>query len=436
MAYTRSIVFRSARWWWLASLLVHASLLGVAVAAKVPEPTEAPPFNRVEFELTTQPLDTPPLPPQEQNRDGGITLAPQRPEPRLGGSRTAQNIDSVERGEGGDRRSLEQGRLMAHRSESVNLSTDLQNTLSADQVQRLRTSRQRSSWQNDRRTPHEGDDAWVSLSHGELWFRVPQANVSPMLGAQVIAGRAANDGQAQQVVAPVERGQTIAPQPQQQLQAQGTIARLTAGTAETRGTAPRVAGVTAFSQPNVQQGHASTTSENTFDRPQDDADTAALATSLARSVLNATVHDGRENAAGVGGVGGGGHAGSGGGVGEGGHSRAFGEGDGILSLSSPDERYRRYFLQLRRRLGALTRGLLPEEDALALRQGTMILELQVDVNGTLHVQRFARHSGLAGYDSNVQRALDGASAPPIPPAVSTSALRVRYELTSLNPIVR
>ncbi len=432
MAYTQRIVFRSARWWWLTSVLVHASLLGAAVATKAEPSPHTTTTVGLELELMPSALTLPNIPEQAQN-DGGVRVVTPIPQPRLGGVRSAQNIDSSERGEGGDARSLERGRLLSHRSESVNLSTDLQNTLSADQVQRLRTSRQRASWQNDRRTPNEGDHAWVSISHGELWFRVPQANVVPAMGAQTRAGLAAINGASRTVLLDPERGTT---RPEQQPQTQGTVERVTAGTLQTHGSSARAGGVTAFMQPNVQHGHASTTSENTQARPQDDVDTAALATSMATSVLNASVHDGAENGAGVGGVGGGGHAGSGGGFGEGGQARAFGEGDGILSLSSPDQRYRRYFLQLRRRLGALTRDAFPEEDALALRQGTMIVELRVETNGTLHIERFSRHSGIAGYDRNVQHAVDGASAPAIPAEVSTTPLRVRYELTTLNPIVR
>jgi hypothetical protein len=410
-------------------------LLGAAVAAKVPARQTFLNSERIEFSLETPALiDNTRLP--QSLSDAGITANLQPTPPRLGGLRSAQNIDSAERGERGDNRSLEQGRLLAHRSESVNLSQELQNTLSAEQVQRLRTSRHRASWQNDRRTPNEGDQAWVSLSHGELLFRVAPASTRPTQGAQTAAARAAVVGEQRANVPDFARGNTRPEQLSQRPQAQGAPLRLTAGVLQAQGNAARAAGQAALMQPNVQHGHASTTSENTFERPQDDVDTAALATSLARSVLNATVHDGAQLAAGVGGVGGGGRAGSGGGVGEGGRARAFGEGEGILSLSSPDGRYRRYFLQLRRRLGQLTRGALPEEDALALRQGTMIVNLRVDTDGTIHVERFARHSGLSGFDQNVQRAVDGATGPAIPANVSSTALRVSYELTALNPMVR
>lgn len=213
-------------------------------------------------------------------------------------------------------------------------------------------------------------------------------------------------------------------------------ARSAAGTRDTNGARASATGSMVTASANIERGHASTTAERLSPRPSDDEDAAELATSLARDALNATVHAGAREGAGVGGVGGGGHAGVGGGVGEGGRARAYGEGEGALSLSSPDPRYRRYFLALRRALERLTAGSFPEEDALQLREGRVMVELRIEPTGALHVVRLTRRSGIAQFDANVQHAIDGARGPAIPSDVSTTAMRVIYDCFVRNPIVR
>jgi TonB family protein len=347
--------------------------------------------------------------------------------------RNTQNIDSIERGERGDGHSLERGRLLATRAESVNLGVELRNAEGVDQVQRIRTGQRRESWQNDRRTPNPGDEAYVSLHEGELWFRVPTGAVGlPARGEAIRAG-----------MATVQGSRPTDPRPQGDTErasiaraAGAHSARGTAGTRDTHGDRTSATGQAARAHAHIEQGRASTTAERIAPRLSDDQDAAELATSLARDALNATVHAGAQQGPGIGGVGGGGSAGVGGGVGEGGRARAFGEGDGALSLSSPDPRFRRYFLALRRALQRLTADSFPEEDALQLREGRVMVELRVETDGTLHVLRFTRRSGIAQFDANVQRAIDGARGPAIPPDVSRTALRVIYDCFVQNPVVR
>lgn len=418
-------------------MLVHASIVVGVTIAPTPRPrgsTNERAVSRMEFELVSPRTveSAKPTGREVESQDGGATLDPHT-RVALGGARNAQNIDSIERGERGDGRSLERGRLMATRSESIHLGVELRNAEGVDQVQRIRTARTRESWQNDRRTPNPGDEAYVSLSAGELWFRVPRgAESTPSRGEAIRAGVATQQG-----ARPSE------PRPQGETEratitlAQGAqSARGTAGTRDTNGARASATGLAASANANIERGHASTTAERVAPRPSDDEDAAELATSLARDALNATVHAGAQQGAGVGGVGGGGRAGVGGGVGEGGRARAYGEGDGALSLSSPDPRFRRYFLALRRALQRMTANSFPEEDALQLREGRVMVELRVETNGALHVVQLTRRSGIAEFDANVRRAIDGARGPAIPADVSTTSLRVIYDCFVQNPVVR
>lgn len=439
MHYTARVLRAPARWWWIASALVHASLVGVVSIAPTPRAMavqiERAPAAQTEFDI--EPLRAPSSvaregPVDARDADGGTPVDPHRPRP-LGGARNAQNIDSIERGERGDGRSSERGRMLATRAERVQLGVELRNAEGVDQVQRIRTGRERESWQNDRRTPNPGDESYLSLSAGELWFRVARGPQSaPSRGEAVRAGAASREGAAPRDPRPsgeTERA-TIPPQ------TGAEIARQRAGTRETDGARAAATGLAASAQAHIERGHASTTAERLAPRPSDDEDAAALATSLARDALNTSVHSGAQQGAGNGGVGGGGHAGVGGGIGEGGRARAYGEGEGALSLSSGDPRYRRYFLALRRTLARLCERSFPEEDALALREGRVMLELRIERSGALHVLRITRRSGIAQFDANVQRAIDGARGPAIPADVSSTDLRVIYDHAVHNPMVR
>lgn len=436
MHYTARVRARvESRWWWFASVLVHATVMGVVTVTPARDPEhERAARSTTEIEFDRPSIPRPPgadRPREDRGSDAGAPRLPSAPT-TLGGVRSAQNIDSSERGERGDGRSQQHGRLLATRAERVHFGVELRNADGVDQVPRIRTGSLRESPQNDRRTPQPGDEAYLSLAAGELWFRVPRGSTrAPATGALAPEGAATRAGGVASTPRPLGDTERLV-----LAEREGARARDGAGVRGASGARASTTGLAREAHANIERGHASTTAERLAPRPRDDEDAAALATSLARDALNTTVHDGPRRGEGVGGVGGGGRAGSGGGAGEGGRARAFGEGDGVLSLSSPDPRYRPYFLALRRALVRLLEGAFPEEAALALEEGRVIVELRVERSGALSVLRFARRSGIAAFDANVQRALDGARGPSIPESVSTEALRVRFDYLVENPVVR
>ena len=127
---------------------------------------------------------------------------------------------------------------------------------------------------------------------------------------------------------------------------------------------------------------------------------------------------------------------SGGGILRGGAARAAGDGDGVVSLTTSDARYQRYFGLLRRRLAQLTEGAFPREDDLQLRQGTVILRFVIERDGAVRDVVIERRSGVPGYDANVRRALVAATLPPIPASVARDRLTVRWPAAYLSPVVR
>ena len=163
---------------------------------------------------------------------------------------------------------------------------------------------------------------------------------------------------------------------------------------------------------------------------------ALLAATLLRAQVNAAAQQGAARGDGQGGVGGGGSPGAGGGLMRGGAARAYGEGDGVVSLTTGDARYQRYFGLLRRRLQRLTAGAFPHEDELQLRQGTVILRFVIERDGAVRDVVIERRSGVPGYDANVRSALVAATLPPIPASLARDRLTVRWPAAFLSPIVR
>ncbi len=418
-------------WWLTASLAVHATLMTVA-ATVVPSRGRAPAHTSqttIEFDAPAPAEQTPGV-----ASGPGHAASPADPSQRYGGSRAAQNVSSDNRGERGDGRSFEPARMLAARTDGVNLDARQLNSLDRTQEQRIRTSRERGSPQDDRRTPNPADDPWVASGHGILLVRMTESPAMPGEGALVRRGEASNAGDPTvHRTAQVEPPPAITPGSERRAGAQPRVA---AGVRDGRDGAAQAAAPVAFQRPAVDRGHASTTADQDAVRPEDDADAALLAASLMRAHVNAAAQEGPVRAQGSGGVGGGGSPGSGGGIGRGGVARAFGDGDGVLSIETGDSRYVRYFGQVRRRIYQLTERAFPYDEALRLNQGTVIVTFVIERDGHVRDVAVQRRSGVARHDANVRTALAAATMPPIPASLGRERLAIRAPVEFLNPVVR
>ena len=419
------------KWWWAASIVAHASLFTVAATSVPARDTRPASGARIDFEY-------PPARADDASRATASgearAAAPDDRARRYGGARSAQNVSADNPGERGDGRSLEVARRLAARADGVNLDPRLVNNAGATQEQRIRTARERASPQDDRRTPNPAEDPWVASSHGVLLVRMTDAPTPPGEGARVRAGAAAAAGEAASSHAsPVGTLDTERASAERRA---GAVARLTAGVRDADRGAARAAGPVAFQRPSVERGHASTTADQAALRPDDDTDAAMLAASLMRAHVSASAQEGPTRAEGSGGVGGGGAPGSGGGLGRGGVARALGEGDGALSITTGDARYVRYFGLVKRRLDRLIGEAFPREDALQLRQGTVIVTFVIERDGRVRDVAIVRRSGVPGYDANARAALATTRMPPIPAEIVGARIAIRAPLEFLNPVVR
>ncbi len=422
-----------AHWshWCAASVAVHAVMMGALSTAR---PILSPRGTTASLRSVSIPLEVvaAATPAPARATDGAPPLPTMTPD-ALGGIAHRQNLDAEERGERGDGRSLERGRQMAARAERVNLDERLLDADHRVQEQRIATARRRASPQDDRRTPNPDDDPWVSTGDGVLLLRVPHASALPSAGAAApsVSTAAMRAGPAP-VGAVLPNAVWVGPGGgHRDLQAQPRT-----GIAGADGVRNRVAGPVATQRPSVNPGHASTTSDRLSARTSDDADSALLATSMLRDHLNASVQDGPRRAVGEGGVGGGGAPGSGGGVGRGGVARPLGDGDGWIALGTEDARYIRYLHEVRRRLQPLWRDAFPYDEALRLRQGTVVLQFVIMRDGSVRSPAVSHRSGVDRFDANVLAAIIGAHLPPIPDSLGHQELRIRAPFEFRNPVVR
>jgi TonB family protein len=416
----------------MASVAAHASIVGLGVARVQPAPGAQPAPTRAMLEFEhAEGVGTRVGPLRPGSAAATPDTAPAQGAP--GGHRSPQNLSAEQPGARGDGRSSSQGRLLAARAEAVNLDPRLANARDVAQEQRIRTARDRASPQDDRRTPNPADDPWLATGDGVLLLRAPRATAMPAPGAALpSAGRPAGS------VAPPPPTARIAaraasPAPPT---VRGGPELPAGGVRDAAGARAAPRGPVATGRPALAQGHASTTADRAAARPRDDRDADLLALSLQRGATLASVQDGPRRAPGEGGVGGGGAPGVGGGEGRGGRAQAFGEGDGYVALGTDDARFVRYFAEVRRRLYPLWAEAFPRDEALRLRQGTVILHFVIARDGAVREVQVARRSGVDRFDQNVRAAVRGARLPPIPQSLDRAELRVRAPFEYRNPAVR
>ncbi|HJL34817.1 MAG TPA: hypothetical protein RMG95_03855, partial [Polyangiaceae bacterium LLY-WYZ-15_(1-7)] len=94
-------------------------------------------------------------------------------EARPGGARSAQNVDARSRGERGDGRGAMEVVLLTDRAHGVTLQDGPMNAPHVSQIQRIRTARDRASWENRRATPNPNDQPFLASGEGRHPERRP-----------------------------------------------------------------------------------------------------------------------------------------------------------------------------------------------------------------------------------------------------------------------
>jgi TonB family protein len=370
-----------------------------------------------------------------------------------GGADSRQNIHARDLGQGGDRTGADEGIRLLQRDDGIVLFDSPLNNLAAAQTQRIRTARDRATLERRRATPSPADDVFLASGPGTHAERRPVSAVDSAIGArdapeatvqgarpsqarvgpQTGAEEASGSGDVRMEEARIERASAASPE-----QAGGRASPgrgILGGEGSRRSEAARVA----HGRPSVDEGPAATHAETQDSRVRDATDAELLARSMMQSWVEATARTGEHPGTGRGGVGGGGTPGSGGGTREGGRATTYGPGAGDYSaLDTSDGRYRRWFLDQRRRVENAVR--FPRERALQMDQGTSIYSIVVRRDGTLaSAPRLVRSSGFDDMDRAALAAIQSVTPfAPLPAdlAPELSEIRVRLPVEFSNPMVR
>jgi TonB family protein len=357
----------------------------------------------------------------------------------MGGTAIAR-IDTGADGHGGDGKTRSPAIHLNDRDEAVRLSPDLLTRLDHDQQQRLRTAKERASWEDRRATTNPMELTFLATGTGQHAERRAPSPTDPSRGAQKAAqaSRAGGAlGAADSAVAVTAGDNAARRDPGAARDGSLTASPGTGVNTARAGVDHRASADVALGRPMVTKSSV-TVPATARSRPQDDVDTEQEVATTVQSLVHASTAGGAFGD-GIGGTSGGGDPGAGGGPTAGSHPRPIGPGDGDwFDLESNDPRLVDYFRKIHRKVDPLWANAFPKSAMLELKQGMVILEFTIDSDGTAHVVwPPVRPSGIDEFDRNCADALRRAkNFGPLPASLGRTQLRVRAPFVAMNPIVK
>lgn len=365
-------------------------------------------------------------------------IVPEGEVPTAYGGAVVARVDTGNRGHGGQNLG-KRAENLAVLDEDLALNPNLMNHLDRDQEQRLRTARWRATHEDRRATTNPMELSFLATGTGKLDERRPNADVDPARGSLFVARAAAvrggNSGsRTEEPSGPgpsegfVSSGQPMA-SPGQGLRSAH------AGTH--RSASARVA----TARPAVTSGPPTVTAL-VNGRPKDTVDSDQAVARVLQTQVHASYAGGFVGE-GLGGQNGASTVrGAGGDEGRGSVSHALGSGDGdVFDWNTNDPRLLAYFRKIHAKVDPLWRDAFPKSAMLELKQGTVILEFTIAVDGSVNVRwPPVRPSGIEEFDRNCAEAIRRAGPfEPVPVALRSAGrgnLRVRAPFVAKNPIVK
>jgi len=428
-----------ATWSIVASVVAHVGILtGIGVIAyhslharekREAESKTNPPMEVIAIELPAVAEGT-----LIADRD---EIVEGTPPTKFGGSAVAR-VDTGVPGKGGEATGERATNLEAA-DEPLKLSPDLLSRLDRDQIQRLRTAQKRTTHEDRRATTNPMELTFLASGKGEQQERRPNAPVDPSRGSlhssapAVVGGHpgsAANDDVT-------EPGGTPGSSRPGQLFASPGVGLRNGKPGDEHRQGARIT----HARPAVVEGPV-TIPAVAKARPNDNVDSEQEVATTVRSLVHASV------AGGVTGDGRGGSAapspdpGAGGSAGRGSVARPMGSGDGeIIDWNTNDPMLLPYFRKVHAKVHPLWVNAFPKSAMLELKQGTVILEFTIALDGTAKVVwPPVRPSGIEEFDRNCADAIRRAAPfEPIPQSLrdqGRTQLRIRAPFVAKNPIVK
>lgn len=428
---------------WAASLSAHAALITVggllylAARSFSGDAPEAPSKPAIEAALVTpDAIDL--FVATDGTRSADTLRLPYAPALLArGGGENEPRPDTGRAGRGGTDSADHRATNLADRDDGTYLSRDIQTRTDRDQLPRIRSSKERSSWEDWRASREPLELTFLAQGHeGTRPEHRPDAGIDPSQGAR-------DQGTPQKLGAAIG---AAAPPP-----GEGQDARLP-GEPEAGG--DRVSyglGVrdgepghdyrdsvkVARARPLVDEGDPSVPA-NVTDRPKDTQDSEQESTARSTSIVHASTSGGAPGA-GVGGQNGPGATGSGGVTGPGSSSKTLGTGHGPgLDNSVTDPRRQMYIRQVQSKMQAAFNAAarpFPTWAILEGLQGTAVVTVVIRSDGTIASAAVSRRSGVDEFDQNVRRIALGAGPLPAVPADLGAPFTISVPFVAKNPAV-
>lgn len=422
----------------VVSIAIHAAVPGLLLLHVVTGVTRLPPMSAAHSKPIQRDSGAPEvvvdvdLPESSFATEADGEIDPVGSPPRLAGGEPIARIDSHQRGKGGSDQMAEPALDLADRDDKLRLSPDLINHLTRDQLQRLRMSTERESWDDRRATTHPSELTFVLSGKGMLSERRLDAETLPSRGelrsrpARTKGGVGGVYGEAGE---PGPLGKRVQGTPEA-VPGRGVVSAR-------EGIDHRSAAPIASERPSVIEGPVAVPAR-AVGQPRDDVDSEQAVATKVQALVHASTQGGLPGT-GVGGTAGSGDPGAGGAAGPGSNSRPLGYGESdVFDYWTSDPRLLPYFRQIHARIEPLWANAFPKAAILELKQGTVILEFTIASDGGVSVSwPPARPSGIDEFDRNCANAVRRAAPfPPIPRDLGLKSLRVRAPFVASNPIIR
>lgn len=426
----------NGRWALAASVLLHVASLGAGgwLVARSLEASPAPLVKDAVLQVELAPTEVE-LPSVWGDDVAGSPktdeVLPESPAEGGGGGERVARPDMRRAGRGGTSEVNEAALNLADSNDGITLNRDPLNRLDQrSQVQRLRTARERRSWDDRRATPQPGELSFLASGDQGRQYRRPPALSDPSAGLARLQ-RASTQGGSAGLPAGED---TSADAALGSARVGGERRRSGTGVADGRpGRDYRESARVAYARPWVPAGRAAVPAPERG-RPADTMDSSQDVASRVASLIHAST------AGGTLGRGAGGVAstepqpGSGGVSGGGSRSSANGVGFGPRRDDAPDPRLVTYFRDVQRRVRwdrafpdwAINDGL----------GGVAIIGITVRPDGRLAKVHVVRASGVSEFDRNLVAAIERAAPfAPLPDMLGVAELSGHLRFDAVNPAV-
>ena len=354
-----------------------------------------------------------------------------------GGGEGEPRPDTGRPGRGGTDTAETRATNLADRDDGTYLSRDVMTRKDRDQIQRVRSAKERASWEDWRAAREPMEMTFIaSGADGTRPERRPDAGADPSQGAR-------DRGMPQEAGGPIG---AAAPPPGEGLsprlpgEANDGAERASYGLGVRDGEPGhdfRDSAKIARARPLVDEGDPSVPA-NAAGRTKDTVDSEQESTARATSIVHASTAGGAPGV-GIGGQSGAGPTGSGGKAGPGSSSKTLGTGHGPgLDNSAADPRRQMYTRQVQSRLQAAFNAAprpFPVWAIVEGLQGTAVVSVVIRADGTIASAAIARRSGIDEFDQNARRIALGAGPMPPVPADLGSTFTVSVPFFAKNPTV-